>query len=250
MLMSANFLGSEPRQIVLQDDHAGNEGRQALQDVLSAHVQQLLAVYRHLRTRKRVLVLRYIARHQLCHRAIAYRRNGDTGFFLVGLHLIIAIDVGHISAVDAFHADDGTNQGLAVLVGHLTVNAGLALRRLFSGQLQRIALHAVGQRQLVAQRQEQTRQRLLAHIEGDSPEGFHVVIIIRNGQSCLSGDFHCKLFNGGIAQRKGYFRLVLPLGMQRKRQRTIAQNVQKENNPNALNELNLLHLSLNYGDFY
>ncbi|ERK39129.1 hypothetical protein HMPREF9135_1210 [Segatella baroniae F0067] len=38
--------------------------------------------------------------------------------------------------------------------------------------------------------------------------------------------------------------------MQRKRQRTIAQNVQKENNPNALNELNLLHLSLNYGDFY
>lgn len=176
MLMSANLLGSEPRQIVLQDDHAGNEGRQALQDVLSTHVQQLLAVYRHLRTRKRVLVLRYIARHhhflnlarvfvqhdigrravshQLCHRAIVYRRNGNTGFFLVGLYLIIAIDVGHISAVDAFHADDGTNQGLAVLVGHLTVNAGLALRRLFSGQLQRIALHAVGQRQLVAQRQE------------------------------------------------------------------------------------------------
>ena len=81
--------------------------------------------------------------YHLCNGFIAHRRHRDFGFFQIGLHLIFTIHIGHKTAIHTFHTHDGTNQRLAIAIGHLAINAFLALISFAATQIKRVAFDAI-----------------------------------------------------------------------------------------------------------
>ena len=70
---------------------------------------------------------------------------------LIRLYLVFTIDIGYKASINAFHADYGTNDWLAIGVSNLTFNGSFALSNYLLGKGEGVSFNRISKRQLIGE---------------------------------------------------------------------------------------------------